>query len=145
MNEGLPIFSAKQPRILIADDDKFYLKIYSDLVAEMGFDCMTVENGLEALEKFRKYDPDLLIIDVVMPGMSGWEVCRALRDDAGIDLGRRVSRRRGPAHSADRRRNAGPERGGRHAASVAGYRGGRASRPGPRRHPGDPRLDPPSQ
>ncbi len=81
MKEGLPIFSAKQPRILIADDDKFYLKIYSDLVSGMGFDYMTVENGLEALEKFRKYHPDLLIIDVVMPGMSGFEVTRRLKED----------------------------------------------------------------
>lgn len=81
MNEGLPILFAKQPKILIADDDKFYLKIYTDLVREMGFDCMTVENGLEALEKFRKYDPDLLIIDVVMPGMNGFEVTRRLKED----------------------------------------------------------------
>jgi cyclic di-GMP phosphodiesterase len=81
MDEGLPIFSAKKPRILVADDDKFYLRICSDLIEELGFECMTVENGLEALEKFRTYHPDLLIIDVVMPGMNGFEVTRRLKED----------------------------------------------------------------
>lgn len=81
MDEGLPSFGGKKPRILLADDDKFYLKIYSDLVKELGYDCLTVENGLEALEKFRSYHPDLLIIDVMMPGMNGFEVTKRLKED----------------------------------------------------------------
>lgn len=80
-NQALPLFSSKKPKIIVADDDKFYLKIYSDLVSELGYDCLTVENGLEALEKFRKYHPDLLIIDVVMPGMNGFEVTKRLKED----------------------------------------------------------------
>lgn len=81
MDENFPLFSAKKPRILVADDDKFYLKIYTDLIDELGFDSLTVENGLEALEKFRQYRPDLLIIDVVMPGMNGFEVTGRLKED----------------------------------------------------------------
>ncbi|MBI5562374.1 MAG: response regulator [Deltaproteobacteria bacterium] len=69
------------PRILVADDDKFYLKIFQELIAELGYDCLTVENGLEALEKARPYNPSLIISDVLMPGMDGFELTKRLKDD----------------------------------------------------------------
>ncbi|MBI5969845.1 MAG: response regulator [Deltaproteobacteria bacterium] len=77
-----PILSwSRRARILVADDDKFYLKIFSDLIAELGHDSLTVENGLEALEKVKDYRPDLVISDVVMPGMDGFELTKRLKHD----------------------------------------------------------------
>ncbi len=69
----------KKARILVADDDQFYRRIFSDLIAELGHECMTVDNGLAAIEKVSSYQPDILIIDVVMPGMSGFEVTKRLK------------------------------------------------------------------
>jgi len=71
----------KKARILVADDDRFYLSIFTDLIEGVGHECLCVDNGLEALEKARSYRPDLIIVDVVMPGMDGFEVTRRLRED----------------------------------------------------------------
>lgn len=73
--------SAGRARVLVADDDRFYLSIFKDLVAEAGHECLTVENGLEALEKVSAFQPDIIILDVVMPGMDGFEVARRLKAD----------------------------------------------------------------
>ncbi len=72
---------AGKAKILVADDDKFYLKIYSDLINELGYECLTVENGLEALEKVRDFRPDVIITDVLMPSMDGFELTRRLKQD----------------------------------------------------------------
>ena len=71
----------KKARILVADDDKFYRQIYTDLLHDLGHECITVDNGLAALEKAASYRPDVLIIDVVMPGMNGFEVARRMKAD----------------------------------------------------------------
>lgn len=71
----------KKPRILVADDDRFYLRIFSDLINGLGFESLTASNGLEAMEKVRTFRPDVLIIDVVMPGMDGFEVTKRLKED----------------------------------------------------------------
>lgn len=71
----------KKPRILVADDDRFYLRIYSDLLSNLGFEHLCVENGLELIEKVKGYRPDLIITDVIMPGMDGFEVAKRLKQD----------------------------------------------------------------
>lgn len=83
-NTGSPdpaLAMGRKPRLLVADDDRFYLRIFSDLISELGFEHITVDNGLEALEKARDYQPDIMIVDVVMPGMDGFEVTKRLRED----------------------------------------------------------------
>ncbi|HBG47147.1 MAG TPA: two-component system response regulator [Deltaproteobacteria bacterium] len=72
---------SKKARILIADDDTFYLRIFSDLISELGYESISAVNGLEALEKARTHRPDVLLIDVVMPGMDGFEVTKRLKED----------------------------------------------------------------
>lgn len=73
--------AAGKAKILVADDDKLYLKIYSDLINELGYECLTVENGLEALEKARDFHPDIIVTDVLMPGMNGFELTKRLKQD----------------------------------------------------------------
>jgi putative two-component system response regulator len=72
---------AKKARILVADDDKLYQEIYRDLIAEAGHESLVVDNGLELLEKVSNYRPDIIISDVVMPGMDGFELVSRLKAD----------------------------------------------------------------
>lgn len=71
----------RKARILVADDDKFHLAVFSDLIKEAGYESLLVENGLEALEKIQSFQPDLVIVDVVMPGLNGFDVTKRLKQD----------------------------------------------------------------
>jgi pilus assembly protein CpaE len=66
-------------RILIVDDSAFNLKIASAALAPAGYDIVTAMNGREALESVDVMQPDLVILDVMMPDLNGYEVCRHLR------------------------------------------------------------------
>ena len=73
--------ATKKARILVADDDIFFLRVFTDLIRDAGYECLAVESGLEALEKARGFHPDMIITDVVMPGMDGFEVTRRIKQD----------------------------------------------------------------
>lgn len=73
--------AARKAKILVADDDRFYLQIFSDLIEGLGYESVSASNGLDAIEKVRQARPDILIMDVVMPGMNGFEVTRRLKND----------------------------------------------------------------
>ncbi len=84
MSDGqINLGAGKQPkaRILVADDDRFYLQVFTDLIAGLGFESITATNGFDAIEKVQSHKPDILIVDVVMPGIDGFEVTRRLKDD----------------------------------------------------------------
>lgn len=66
-------------RILIVDDDPDLLQLTSSLLAQAGYQTFTATMGLEALDCVDQIRPDLIILDVMMPGMDGYEVCRRLR------------------------------------------------------------------
>ncbi len=97
-------------KILVADDDALQRHIYTDLIEEIGHECLCVENGTEALEKIRSFRPDLIILDVVMPGLDGFEVTKRLKQDPSTAhipviivtmLSDRGSRLRGLKYGAD--------------------------------------------
>lgn len=73
---------ARKAKILVADDDKFYLRIYSDLIDRLGYEFLAAENGIEALKKARTFHPDIIITDVLMPGMNGFELTMRLKQDS---------------------------------------------------------------
>ena len=79
--ENLAPGIARKTKILVADDDRFYIQIFSDLIDGLGYESISASNGTEAIEKVRACQPDILIIDVVMPGMNGFEVTRSLKND----------------------------------------------------------------
>ncbi|MEK7120936.1 MAG: response regulator, partial [Patescibacteria group bacterium] len=58
-------------KILIVDDDKFLLDIYSLKFVAGGYEVNTAFNGEEALKKLKESKPDVLLLDIVMPGMDG--------------------------------------------------------------------------
>jgi class 3 adenylate cyclase len=68
-------------RILVVDDTPINVKLLADLLAVKGYAVSTAANGTEALEKIARECPDLVLLDVMMPGLSGYEVCRKLRED----------------------------------------------------------------
>ena len=66
-------------RILIVDDEMYILNILDFSLGSEGFEVLTAANGEEALRKAMDLKPDLLILDVMMPKIDGYEVCRAIK------------------------------------------------------------------
>ena len=68
-------------KILIADDEQHILDTLGAYLRQDGFDVLACRNGREALAAFRREQPDLVILDVMMPEMDGWQVLRTLKGD----------------------------------------------------------------
>lgn len=70
-----------KPTLLIVDDTPANRKLLSDLLSAHGYATLTAENGEEALALLARHSADLVLLDVVMPGLSGYDVCRRIRAD----------------------------------------------------------------
>ncbi|CAN5543195.1 hypothetical protein BH10ACT7_BH10ACT7_12540 [soil metagenome] len=71
--------------VVIADDDADIRQLVTIAVSRSGLEVVAnVADGRSALEAIHKYNPDLAILDISMPEMTGIEVCRAVRDDPGV-------------------------------------------------------------
>ena len=68
-------------KILIIDDSQFMANLISEILTEAGYDVITAADGYQGLQKVETEKPDLVILDIVMPGISGFEVCKLLRSD----------------------------------------------------------------
>lgn len=68
-------------KILVVDDEEHILMILKDSLEFSGFTIVTATNGEEALEAVAKENPELLVLDIGMPKLDGWEVCRRLKGD----------------------------------------------------------------
>lgn len=66
-------------KILVVDDVAMNVKLLADLLGVKGYQTCTAASGPEALAKLESESPDLVLLDVMMPGMSGYEVCEAIR------------------------------------------------------------------
>ncbi|OOZ43266.1 response regulator [Solemya velum gill symbiont] len=66
-------------RILAVDDDARNLKLISTMIRQQGYDCLCVEDGHSALAAVEQYRPDLMLVDVMMPGMDGFELTQQLK------------------------------------------------------------------
>jgi DNA-binding response OmpR family regulator len=76
-------------RILVADDDPVIVRLLEVNFRLEGYQVETASHGEETIRKAREADPALILLDVMMPGVDGWEVCRRLKDDpatAGIPI-----------------------------------------------------------
>lgn len=69
------------PIILIVDDDPYSRESAEALLMKEGYRLIFAKNGLEAIEFTKKHNPDLLLLDIMMPQMDGFEVCRKIRND----------------------------------------------------------------
>lgn len=68
-------------RILVVDDSKFMRMLLGDLLSRNGFDVLEAESGEEALQIYRKERPDLVTLDILMPGRDGIETVGDLREE----------------------------------------------------------------
>ncbi len=72
---------AKKKKVLIVDDDEFLLDMYVVKFKEAGFEVDIAQNGEEALAKVRAGNPDVVLLDVVMPKMDGFDVLRTIKKE----------------------------------------------------------------
>ena len=73
-------------KILVIDDSELMLNIISDVIKEAGYEVITASGGKEGLELVKKEKPYLVLLDVTMPEMSGFDVCESLRADESNNL-----------------------------------------------------------
>jgi len=74
----------EETTVLIADDDLEILAIVRNVVRAKGFTVLEATDGDEAMARVVESRPDLVILDVMMPGQSGWEVCRSIRESDAL-------------------------------------------------------------
>jgi CheY-like chemotaxis protein len=74
--------SEKVPTILIVDDNEQNVELMQAYLEELDCDTLSASNGREALDVVEKHLPDLLLLDIMMPQMSGFEVCKRLKADS---------------------------------------------------------------
>lgn len=69
------------PKILIVDDEQINLDFFEVMLTKLGFEIEKASDGEEALEMVRETNPDLIVLDNIMPKLSGWEVTKILKQD----------------------------------------------------------------
>src|SRR5215470_13621639 len=81
-----PIGSQTLTRILVVDDEVKIVKALRRLLLANGYDVLTASGGLQALELTQQHQPDLILLDMAMPGVNGFSVCRELRQWTDIPI-----------------------------------------------------------
>jgi DNA-binding response OmpR family regulator len=71
----------RRKKILIVDDESIMVSVLQRHVSNAGFAVDVATNGQEALEKIEKEIPELVLLDLMMPGLNGFETCRRIRSD----------------------------------------------------------------
>ena len=96
------------PRVLLVDDDPVILRLLEVNFRLDGFDVSTASHGSVALDRVREQRPDAVVLDVMMPGLDGYEVAAAIRADAELSATHIVFLT-ATTHADDRRTRAGLE------------------------------------
>ena len=73
-------------KILVVDDEPTIVRLMEFILARQGHEMLVAVNGEEALEKIRAHSPDLVLLDIMMPRIDGYEVARAVRADPATAL-----------------------------------------------------------
>ena len=72
---------AQRPRILVVDDEPLIVKMLAKHLEEEGFSVITAGDGYEGLTRARAESPDLILLDIILPRLNGYEVCTMLKQD----------------------------------------------------------------
>ena len=100
----------KKPLLLIADDDPELIGILLKRLQVLECEIITASNGADALDLVKEKRPDAVILDVMMPRMNGWEVCKSIRSDEEISdtpvmiltgTGEKLNQMTSPLYEAD--------------------------------------------
>ena len=70
-----------QQTILVVDDDKSVTAMLSSLLSKQGFTVVEAHDGLDAMVQVRQHVPDLIVLDIMMPEINGYDVCRDIKFD----------------------------------------------------------------
>ena len=73
-------------KVLIVEDDKHIGDLLRLYLEKEGMECQLVGDGLLGLEKFHLFQPDLILLDIMLPGMDGWTVCRKVRESSKVPI-----------------------------------------------------------
>ena len=73
-----------RPKVLVVDDEPFICRSLTFVLKKGDYDVIEARDGQEALSAIREHKPDLVFLDVMMPKMSGFEVCRAIKSDESL-------------------------------------------------------------
>lgn len=73
--------NASPKKLLLVDDDNFILVVYGDGFKNAGYQVVTAKDGEEALVKMRTERPDLVLLDIIMPNLNGFEVLKSVQAD----------------------------------------------------------------
>lgn len=71
-------------KILVADDETHITTLYQAVLGMEGYEIVVTDDGQSALNKARASKPDLMILDIKLPSLTGWEVCKKVKSDASL-------------------------------------------------------------
>ena len=74
------------PKLLVIDDDRAITDMFELTMPHEGFEVFTANSGSEGVEAVRKFEPDVLVVDLMMPGMDGWQVCQEVRTFSQVPI-----------------------------------------------------------
>lgn len=77
---------AMSSKILVVDDDPAIAEMLTMVMEREGFDTVVVDNGLDAVEAAERENPDLILLDLMLPGMGGVDVCRTVRETSAVPI-----------------------------------------------------------
>jgi two-component system response regulator MtrA len=77
---------ATKGRVLVVDDDAALAEMLTIVLRQEGFDTRMVTRGDEALDAFRDYKPDVVLLDLMLPGKDGIDVCKEIRAESGVPI-----------------------------------------------------------
>ena len=73
-------------KVLIVEDDRNIGDLLRLYLEKEGMDCRLAGDGLLGLEQFQQFQPDLILLDLMLPGMDGWSVCRKIRETSNVPI-----------------------------------------------------------
>jgi two-component system response regulator MtrA len=86
MTQPPPSAMATKGRVLVVDDDAALAEMLTIVLRQEGFDSRMCVRGDEALDQFRDYKPDVVLLDVMLPGKDGIDVCKEIRNESGVPI-----------------------------------------------------------
>lgn len=73
-------------KILVIDDDQAMTELLKLMLEPTEARVITSNSGASGLQKFNEFKPDIVILDLIMPGMDGWQVCQAIRENSRVPI-----------------------------------------------------------
>lgn len=71
----------RRKKILIVDDESFIVETVKFALEHAGYECLVAYDGIEAVKMTREHEPDLILLDIMLPKLNGFKVCRLLKFD----------------------------------------------------------------